>query len=172
MYASVQISTLVQIMACRLDGAKPSSEPMAPSHHLNQCWNIVNWTLRNKLRWNFSRNSNIFFQKNAHENVVCVIASISSRPQWVNSLWPIYAQQYQELWASLVQIMAYHLFITKAITCAGPMCHFDHQEQKWVKCSNFLVRKLFWKCHLQYVNYFAWDSMCLWQCKDTTWLFP
>ena len=25
-------------MACRLDGA--------PSHYLNQCWNIVNWTLR------------------------------------------------------------------------------------------------------------------------------
>ena len=23
-----------------------------PSHFLNQCWNIVNWTLRNKLQWN------------------------------------------------------------------------------------------------------------------------
>ena len=32
-------SSLVQIMACRL-----------PSHHLNQCWNIVNWTFRNKLQ--------------------------------------------------------------------------------------------------------------------------
>ena len=57
------------------------------SHYLNQCWNIVNWTLRNKLQWNLSRNSNIFFQKNALENVVCVIASISSRPQWVNNTW-------------------------------------------------------------------------------------
>ena len=55
----------------------------APSHYLNQCWYIVNWTLRNKLQWNFNRNSNIFFQKNALENVVCLIASISSRPQWV-----------------------------------------------------------------------------------------
>ena len=25
---------------------------MAPSHYLNQCWNIVNWTLGNKLQWN------------------------------------------------------------------------------------------------------------------------
>ena len=26
----------------------------APSHYLNQCWGIVNWTIRNKLEWNFS----------------------------------------------------------------------------------------------------------------------
>ena len=55
----------------------------APSHYLNQCWNIVNWTLRNKLQWNFNRNSNIFIQ-NAFENAVCEMASIWSRPQWVN----------------------------------------------------------------------------------------
>ena len=60
----------------------------APNHYLNQCWNIVKWTLRNKLQWNFSRNTNIFFKKNALENVVCVIASISSRPQWVKTLRP------------------------------------------------------------------------------------
>ena len=30
-------------MACRLP---------APSHYLNQWWNIVNWTLGNKLQWN------------------------------------------------------------------------------------------------------------------------
>ena len=32
----VNLLSLVQIMACRLVGA---------SHYLNQCWNIVNWTL-------------------------------------------------------------------------------------------------------------------------------
>ena len=36
----------------------------APSHYLNQCWNIVNWTFRNKLQWNFNRNSNIFIKEN------------------------------------------------------------------------------------------------------------
>ena len=35
----------------------------APSHYLNRCWNIVNWTLRNKLQWNFSQNSYIFIQE-------------------------------------------------------------------------------------------------------------
>ena len=29
---------------------------LAPSHYLNQCWNIVNWTLGNKLRRNLNRN--------------------------------------------------------------------------------------------------------------------
>ena len=56
---------------------------MAPSHYLNQCWNIVNFSLRNKFQWNFNRNSSIFIQENAFENVVCQMASILSRPQWV-----------------------------------------------------------------------------------------
>ena len=55
----------------------------APSHYLNQCWIIVNWTLRNKLQWNLNRNSNIFIQENAFESVVCETAAILSRPQCV-----------------------------------------------------------------------------------------
>ena len=55
----------------------------APSHYLNQCWNIVNWTLGNKLQWNFNRNSNISFLENALESVVCEIAAILSRSQCV-----------------------------------------------------------------------------------------
>ena len=51
----------------------------------NQCWNIVNKTLRNKLKWIFSRNSNISIQENAFESVVCEKAAILSRPQWVIS---------------------------------------------------------------------------------------
>ena len=58
---------------------------MAPSHYLNQCWNIVNWTLRNKLQWNFNRNSNIFIRENALENGVCEMASSLSRPQCVKT---------------------------------------------------------------------------------------
>ena len=57
---------------------------MAPSHYLNQCWNIVYWTLWNKFQWNFNRNSNIFFHENEVESVVCEMASILSWPQCVN----------------------------------------------------------------------------------------
>ena len=55
----------------------------APSHYLNQSWNIVNWTLGNKLQWDFNRNSNIFIEENTFENVVCEMLFISSRPQCV-----------------------------------------------------------------------------------------
>ena len=52
---------------------------------MNQCWNVVNWSIRNKLHWNFNRNSNILIQENALQNVVCQMASILSRPQCVNT---------------------------------------------------------------------------------------
>ena len=54
-------------------------------HYLNQWWNIVNWTLGNKLRWNFNRNWNIFIQENAFENIVWKMASILSWPQCVKT---------------------------------------------------------------------------------------
>ena len=31
--------------------------------HLNQCWDIVNWTIGNKLRWNCNRNPYIFVRR-------------------------------------------------------------------------------------------------------------
>ena len=55
-----------------------------PSHCLNQCWNIVNWTLRNKLKWNINKNSYIFIQENTFENVVRKMAALLSRPQCAN----------------------------------------------------------------------------------------
>ena len=56
----------------------------APSDYLNQCWNIVNWTLSNKFQWNLNRNSYIFIQENAFENVVRKMVAILSRLQFVN----------------------------------------------------------------------------------------
>ena len=63
------------IMACRLVGAKPLSKPMR-----GYCF----WTIRNKLQWNFNRNSYILIQENAFENVVCDMVAIMSRPQSIN----------------------------------------------------------------------------------------
>ena len=55
-----------------------------PSYCLNQCWNVVNWTIWNKIQWNLNRNSYIFNKEDAFENVVRKLATISSRPQCVN----------------------------------------------------------------------------------------
>ena len=38
----------------------------APSHYLNQWWNIVNLTLRNKIQSNIDRNSYIFIPEKKH----------------------------------------------------------------------------------------------------------
>ena len=57
----------------------------APSHYLNQCWNIVIWTFRKKLQGNLNRNSFIFIQENAFENVVWKMVAIFSRSQTVNN---------------------------------------------------------------------------------------
>ena len=55
----------------------------APSHYLNQWWLIVNWTPGNKFQWNLNRNSFIFSQENALENVVWKMSAILSPPQCV-----------------------------------------------------------------------------------------
>ena len=48
----------------------------APSHYLSQCWVIVDWTLRNKLQWNFNQNTKRFIHENASENIVCEMVAI------------------------------------------------------------------------------------------------
>ena len=48
----------------------------APSHYLNQYWNIVNWTLRNKFSQNLNRNSSILIRENAFEIIVYEMAAI------------------------------------------------------------------------------------------------
>ena len=32
-------------------------------HYLTQCWVIIDWTLRNKLQWNFNQNTKLSFTK-------------------------------------------------------------------------------------------------------------
>ena len=58
----------------------------APSHYLNQCRNIVNWTLRNKFQVNLNQNSYIFIQENVFENIVYEMAAILSLPQSVKPI--------------------------------------------------------------------------------------
>ena len=61
-----------------------SDNGLAPArrHYLNQCWNIVNWTLGNKFQWNLNRNLYTFIQENVFENV-WKMAAILSWPQCV-----------------------------------------------------------------------------------------
>ena len=66
---------------------------MAQSHFVNQCWFTVNWTLRNKLQWNFNQNTKLCIHINASENIVCNMLAIVSRGRWVNT-WYTYTILY------------------------------------------------------------------------------
>ena len=61
---------------------------MACRHYLNQCWNIVNWTIGIKLQWTLNRHLFTFIQENAFENVVCEIAGIDRGLTPVAMMWP------------------------------------------------------------------------------------
>ena len=73
-FASVNLPSLVHMTVVAWS---------APSHYLKQYWNIVNWTLRNKIQWNLNRNSHIFIHKNGFENIICKMAAILPGPQCV-----------------------------------------------------------------------------------------
>ena len=49
---------------------------------------IVNWTLRNKLQLNVSRNTKFFIYENASEDIVCKMVAILSRTRRVKILRP------------------------------------------------------------------------------------
>ena len=66
-------SQLVQIMACRLFGAKPLSKPLLSYSLLGN--------LSNKLQGHFNGNFKFFIQENAVENTVCEMADILFWPQ-------------------------------------------------------------------------------------------
>ena len=85
-------------MACRLD---------ALSHYLNQCWDIVDWTLGNKLQWNLNRNLCICIRENTFENIVWEMTTILSQRQCVKKL----------TWMFMWQGAVYHLTMNLAI-CA------------------------------------------------------
>ena len=86
----------------------------APSHYLNQWWLIVNWTLRNKLKWNSNQNTKLFINENTFENVAREMVVIVSKGWWVNhdilSVYILYLLIYTtlsrrlSLWAFMVQL--------------------------------------------------------------------
>ena len=76
----------------------------APSHYLNQCCYIVNWTFRNKLQWNLNRNTKLSIQENAYDNIVCEMAAILSSRTWVN----MSVEMYDRTVLNLAQLDQYY----------------------------------------------------------------
>ena len=83
------------VIRMAINNSSPASAYSAPSHYLNRCWVIVNWTRRNKLQWNFNQNTKFFTQENASENIICNIVVILSRGRGVN--YPIISRVFSRI---------------------------------------------------------------------------
>ena len=95
----------------------------APSHYLNQCWNIVNWTIGNKPQWNLKRNSYIFIEENAFENVVWKMASILSRPQCAKTV----GRRYIAVWA-VYEILSIYVYVTHIDLIQDDFCQSSEEH--------------------------------------------
>ena len=122
----------------------------APSHYLNQCWVIVNWTMRNKIQWNFNRNTKLFFHENTSENIVCEKAAILSRARYVNFSFSIMAVNGSALLgaspspATALTTMLKKFFFSKFIhvlVISNTICRLnnDIQNEKYQEMSLYLT---------------------------------
>ena len=90
-----------------------SDDGLSPGRRQSIIWTsagiLLVWTLRTKLMWNSNRNSYIFIQENAFENIVCEMSAILSRPQYVNVLILSDAYTFQWTASSMLQAMDWRL---------------------------------------------------------------
>ena len=92
--------------------------------------NIGSWTLRNKLQWNLSQNSNTFIKENAFQNV-CEMAFILSRPQCVNPTdWNLRVV----LMPTLLLMVAPKTVIMKCTKLVLLLKDIITKRYSWVKC--------------------------------------
>ena len=127
-----------------------------PSHYLNQCWNIVNWTPRNKLQWNINENSNIFIQNNAFENAVCKMTAILSWPQCDNTFMAYVDGLVQDCSNSIANALEL------LQSCTKPSMWF-------LMCVCWSVRDLTWLCICS-VWWMLWSVNCR-QRQSPAWLW-
>ena len=141
-------------MACRLVGAKP---------YLNRCWNIVNWTLGNKLQWNYNRNSNIFIEENAFENVVCEMMFISSRPQCVKvkskSKYKRFTESQKTMYAGLPTVTEFQYFVKEMRPWVKKFFWILAQNTEIFCYFSMIIAWKYWnsgKCYWKSWNYSKW----------------
>ena len=97
----------------------------APSHNLNQCC-IVEWALKNKLRWNFRKNTIICMEENAFEMLFTKWQSFNSHLNVLTlrlSTWDIYRS-----------FSPKHMF-------SKQMCFLDMGSFFWVQAFDLIVNE-------------------------------
>ena len=110
----------------------------------------------------FNRNSNIFIQENALENVVCEMASILYRPQYVN-MFNI------EYYIYIFMTVDWSLLVPRIVVCVW------HQSIIWtnaeilstyfsgrlLEIKTISLKKSLWKCHFKILPTILSRSQCV-----------
>ena len=141
-------SELVQIMACRLFGAKPLSKP--------SCF-IVNGTLKNKFQWIFSQNTNFHSRKCIWSYRVRNGGSgILFRGRWVNTCVSEPGHYWCGYWLVAYSKTSHRLSVNVDSFLTGKLETINSNPTT----KNVLSRKCICKYRLQYVVHFIHASMC------------
>ena len=84
------------------------------SQYLNLCCVDVNWTLKNKLQWNYNQNTKLFIHENAFETILCEMAAILPRERWVKGFqcWQVRTNLNQVLPVFRLTQMSYMSVLT------------------------------------------------------------
>ena len=137
-----------------------------PSHYLNTCWFIDNWTLRNKLQWKFNQNTHTSIQENASENISGKPATILFRPQHINVIWEPFHKSF-ELITQIFQKFS-SLILILMIRSGRNFAHATTAELSRHVQNCDLIRSLFLKLY-QYEFYENWIMSSLPFCPMCSW---
>ena len=142
-----------------------SDNGLSPGRRQAILWNnagfIVNWTLRNKLQWNFNRNPNIFNQENAHEHVFCEMASILCQLQCDNrytNLENRISDMYPFIWTRTLQNHSRWDCLQGIIRMID---NIRYNDTYWKRIGNHCLQAV------RYFHAFFWGH--IWVCLEIYW---
>ena len=112
-------------------------------HNPNQSSLIFNWTLRNKVQWNFNQNTKRFFRENTFENVTCKMAAIllqsqaeGNEEQYHYGARGAFQRAYELLNLRALKISM--LYKNHIFQCTGKIFCVEFQSYLWNSTQNIL----------------------------------
>ena len=134
-----------------------------PSHHLNQYWLMVNWTIDNKLQGKFNQN------KSVCKKMILKISSVKWFPIWLSlNMEKRLLTQPEWPWADpllkaalLPRIAIGDNEMTTGITQNGVFINTSRENQKGRHFANAILRASYWQKILVFWSKFHW-KVFLW----------
>ena len=131
------------------------------------CCVIVNWTLRNKLQWNFHQNTKVFVHENASQNVVSEITAILSFMSIIPRHLPcVYVICITDIINTYTMHVRYR-FISHIPQWSKRISHNASLQKRnvhaWAQfCHNVVLCGIWYWCILGCVKWIYWNAIHIW----------